>query len=190
MNARRPAFVLTLAVMLLAGACIPPWAFVGPSGPPSSTTGTLEVTIDYTGTWYRETFDYAPDAENIRHVVLIVPQDQAEQVDPSAVFHNLDVFPDSVAIRADRPEFAWLQAYIYQAPNAHLSQELAPGTYAVATAFLAAPLNREEAGVGEDAVLWPGVTGGGASTDYQSVTIRAGETTSLTITMTDDNGWG
>ena len=178
MHARRPAFVLTLAAMLLASACTSPWAFVGPSGPSSSTTGTLEVTINYTGTWYRDTFDYAPDAENIRHVVLIVPQDHADQVNPSAAFLNLDVLPDSVAIRADRPEFAWLQAYIYQAPNAHLSQALAPGTYAVAVAFLAAPLNRQEAGEDEDTVLWPGVT------------IRAGETTSLTITMTDDDGWG
>jgi hypothetical protein len=43
--------------------------------------------------------------------------------------------------------------------------------------------------VGDDAILWAGVTGGGASTDLQNVTIAAGETISLTIQITDDDGW-
>jgi len=43
------------------------------------STGTLEVDIDYTGSWYVETFGYARKAENIRHYVLVMPEEALGQ---------------------------------------------------------------------------------------------------------------
>lgn len=52
------------------------------------------------------------------------------------------------------------------------------------------PLSRAEAGVGNDVILWAGVTGGGASTRTPlTVTVAAGQTTALTVPLTDANGW-
>jgi len=79
--------------------------------------------------------------------------------------------------------------YLYEAPEGHFVGRFAPGRYHVAVAFIAAPLRREEAGVGEDVILYAGITGGGASTDYREVTLEAGKSIFVGFALTDANGW-
>ncbi len=192
MKTQRTAFALLSAAALLAAGCVPffPWSASAPATPQAATVGTLDVQIVYVGTWYRETFGYAPNAPNVRHVVLVAPPEVAVQVAPQYVFTALRVLPEGIELPQEFPEMAQFAPYLHEAPNAHLRQELPAATYAVAGAFLVAPLSREEAGVAEDAALWAGVSGGGASSDYQSVTVEAGQVTSLTIILTDADGWG
>jgi hypothetical protein len=55
--------------------------------------------------------------------------------------------------------------------------------------FIAAPLSREEAGVGDETILYAGITGGGASSEYQVVALEAGKRKDITITLSDKDGW-
>lgn len=200
MYLRRGVFVILAVAALLPMACVFPWHMTNLTDSDSSDTdssdtapsgtGILDVTIDYTGTWYRETFGYAPDAENIRHVVLVLSESEAERAGAGWILTSLTFGPDGFGVREDRLEYAWALDYLHDAPEGYFSGEFAPGTYVVAAAFLAAPLSREEAGVSEDTILWAGITGGGASTEYQTIVIEAGQTTAVTFTMTDDDGWG
>jgi hypothetical protein len=102
-----------------------------------------------------------------------------------SVFGGLQ-FPAHAATPVQwRPEvdgaLDWAAPYLHLAPG---------GQYAVWTAFIAAPLSRTEAGVGDDAILWAGVIGGGASTRAPlTVTVTAGQTTAPTVPLTDANGW-
>jgi hypothetical protein len=158
--------------------------------------GKLAVTITYSGNFYRETFGYAPDAPNIRHYALILPADVAAHYgrDVDGVFSGLQ-FPATAATPVQwRPEvddaLDWAAPHLHLAPGGQYTAILKPGEYAVWTAFIAAPLSRAEAGVGDDAILWAGVTGGGASTRTPvTVTVAAGETTAVTFPLTDANGW-
>ncbi len=183
---RQVLTLIVLAAPALLTSCICPW-FAWPFDAPDR--GVLEVDINYVGEWYRETFDYSREAENIRHFVLVMPEGEAARADPGWIFTSLVVQPDSLTVRPDRQEYAWGLEYLYDAPEGYFRGKFEPGTYAVAAAFVAAPLSREEAGVGEDVLLWPGVTGGGASTGYETVVIDAGETTVVTFRLTDDHGW-
>ncbi len=158
--------------------------------------GKLAVTIEYYGDFYRETFGYTPDAPNIRHYALILPADVAALYgrDADGVFGGLQ-FPATAATPVQwRPgvdgALDWATPYLHLAPGGQYTATLKPGEYAVWTAFIAAPLSRAAAGVGEDAILWAGVTGGGASTrDPALATVAAGETTVLSVPLTDANGW-
>lgn len=155
--------------------------------PPS--TGTLVVEIRYTGSWYRETFDYKPDASNIRHIVLAMPVDSdIALASPGWVFTSLQFTPspEPFLLREEVHEYAPLLKYLYDAPSGAASIELEPGKYNVAVAFIAAPLSSP----GGDVILYPGVTGGGASNEFQVLEVVAGTTMKLTIELTDDNGWG
>jgi hypothetical protein len=183
---RRIVLVILAAVSLLLMSCMFP-LFALPAG--TLKQGTLDVQITYRGDFYVETFDYAPDAENIRHYVLIMPESVAAEADPGWIFTSIDLESDTLSVRPDRPEYAWAFEYLYDAPDAHFVGQLDPGTYAVAAAFVAGPASREDVGAGDDAILWPGVTGGGANTEFQTVTIEAGQTSSLVFAMTDSNGW-
>jgi hypothetical protein len=179
--------LLLMAAALALMACIFP-VVVWPSSAPQ--TGILKVDINYVGSWYRETFHYARDAANIRHVVLVVPESEASRADAGWIFTSLVFQEDgSLTVSPDRQEYAWALEYVHEAPGGYFEGSFAPATYAVAVAFVAAPLTQEEAGAGPDAILWPGITGGGASTDYQMVMIGAGTTTASTVQVTDDNGW-
>jgi hypothetical protein len=186
---RKPLWMLAVFVLCLAGACLFPVVPVPPPPEPPDM-GLLEIHIDYTGTWYRETFNYSREAENIRHFVLIMPESEAQRASAGEIFVNLR-FPDGFdgPVTLDRPDLTWALAYLYDAPEGYFRQAFAPGSYTIAAAFLAAPLTPEEAGAPPNS-LYPGVTGGGASTDYQTVEIAAEEVFDLIITLTDDNGWG
>ncbi len=156
---------------------------------PTPSTGLLEVEILYTGQWYRETFNYEADAPNIRHIVLVMPVDNDITLSsPGWVFSSLQFTPSPqpFVLREEVYEYKPLLKYLYDAPGAHTSIELEPGRYNVAVAFIAAPLPPP----GGDEILYPGVTGGGASTEFQEVEIVAGGTLRLTIVLTDQNGWG
>jgi hypothetical protein len=180
---------LLAAVVLIASCTLP---FLPPPTPTLSPgMGGLSVNIDYTGTWYRETFEYSRQAENIRHYVLMMPASEVDRARAGAIFTSLQ-FPENPGderLRPDRADVAWALDDLYEAPEGHFRGEFEPGTYYLAVAFIAAPLSREEAEVGEDAVLYAGITGGGASTDYQEIAIEAGKWVDLTVTMTDANGW-
>ncbi len=178
----RRVFILVGGALLLA-ACVFPLF-------PVSSSGTLKITIDYTGTWYRDTFDYARDAENIKHYVLVMPVSEAERASAGEIFVNFSFWSgEGPLLNRDGEDISWALDYLYEAPGGYFSQDFEPGRYAVAVAFIAGPLSREEAGVSDDTTLYPGITGGGASTDYQEIEIEAGQITSLIITMTDTNGW-
>lgn len=183
MNPSRRAFsfILITAALLLT-ACIGQ-LFTALIDSPS--TGILEVDIDYGGDWYRETFNYARDADNISHYVLVMPESEIGELRAGQVFSRFAFPPEDAA----EDEFGWALDYIYQAPEGYFTGEFEPGTYELAAVFLAASLSREEAGVADDVILWPGVTGGGASTDFQTIEIKPGETTSITVYMDDSNGW-
>jgi len=183
---RRIILGMLAAVSIMLMSCMFP-LFAGPAASPAQ--GTLDVQITYSGDFYVETFDYAPDAPNIRHYVLIMPEDVAANADPGWIFTSIDLTSDTLSVRPDRQEYAWAFPYFYDAPGAHFVGQLDPGTYEVAAAFVAGPASREDVGAGDDAILWPGVTGGGANTEFQSVTIEAGKTSALVFAMTDSNGW-
>lgn len=155
----------------------------------SSLPGILAIEIVYTGQWYRETFNYQPDAPNIRHVALVMPIDKAIQLaGPGWAFTNLKFTPspEPLAMQEDAVEYIPLLDYMYDAPGGIVSLELPPGNYNIAVAFIAAALPPP----GDDSILYPGVTGGGASTEFQEVTVIPGETTSIVVELTDLNGWG
>ena len=182
-HSHSPSMLFLIFIPLMLVSCICPLL---PSF--TSTTSTLNGDVIYTDSWYRETFDYARDAENIRHFVLVVPEDEAERATPGSIFTSLMLLPDGITLRDDRKEYEWALNYLHVAPEGYFTGAFEPGTYAVAAAFIAAPLSREEAGA-EDAILWPGVTGGGASTEYQSVVLQAGETADIAFELTDADGW-
>jgi hypothetical protein len=152
--------------------------------------GFLEADIDYTGNWYRETFSYTREAENIRHFVLVMPASEVDRATADEVFSSINFLagPDILSMRAGREEFSWALEYVYEAPEGHFRGEFEPGTYYVAAAFVAAPISKEEAGAPEDTILYAGVTGGGASTDYQEIVIGLGEST-IQFNLTDGDGW-
>ncbi|MEW6028892.1 MAG: hypothetical protein ACOYZ8_06325 [Chloroflexota bacterium] len=156
---------------------------------PTPSTGVLEVEILYTGQWYRETFDYEADAPNIRHMALVMPVDSdIVLASPGWVFSSLQFTPspEPFVFREEVYEYIPLLEYLYDAPKGLASIELEPGAYNLAVAFIAAPLPPP----GGDVILYPGVTGGGASNEFQGVEIAAGETLRLTVVLTDQNGWG
>ena len=156
---------------------------------PAPTTGTLAVEITYTGQWYRETFGYEPEAPNIRHVVLVMPAGEQSGLESAGwVFTSLVFapYPEPFGIREDRTEYRPFLDYVYDAPGGMATIDLTPGEYDVAAAFVAAALPPPD----DDAILYPGVTGGGASNEFQAVAVVAGQTTRLSIELTDDNGWG
>ena len=152
--------------------------------------GTLQVDIDYRGTWYRETFSYTRQAEHVAHFVLVVPESQVDRATANQVFSSIDfsTAPGTLSTREGREAFAWALAYVNHAPEGCFRGQFEPGTYYVAAAFVAAPLSREEAGQPDDATLYAGMTGGGASTDYWRIEIEPGENF-LTLSLTDRDGW-
>ncbi|MEQ8673922.1 MAG: hypothetical protein RLP44_13005 [Aggregatilineales bacterium] len=158
-----------------------------------SDESTLEIDIEYEGGFYTEAFDYSPDAPNIRHYVLVVPESEIERATEDALWIFISLLPQndgSTLMREDRIEdYGWALEYLYDAPNAIFTGTFEPGTYGVATAFIAAAIPREDAEVGDDAVLWAGVTGGGANTDIVPVQLPAGETIALDVMMGDSDGW-
>jgi hypothetical protein len=172
------------AAALLLAACVFPLF-------PAAALGTLHVEIDYSGTFYAETFNYTRDAPNIQHLVLVVPASEADRASAGAIFSSFAfrASSDDPLVSRDGQDLSWALDYLHDAPQGYFTGDFAPGRYRLAVAFIAAPLTPEEAGVSGDTVLYPGITGGGASTDYQEIEIEAGKTTDLTITLTDSNGW-
>jgi hypothetical protein len=160
--------------------------------PPVATdnVGFLEVDVDYRGTWYRKTFSYTRQAENIKHLVLVMPESLVDRATADQVFSSISFPTDSssLSMREGREEFAWALEYLYEAPNGLFRGQFEPGTYYVAAAFIAAPIGREEAGHPDDAILYAGITGGGASTDYWRIEIKPGEN-ALKLSVTDRDGW-
>lgn len=180
---RRLLFLIPLALSL---ACVFP-LMMGPTDS-SVKMGTLSVTINYTDTFYREVFDYTPDAPNIWHFVLVLPASEAQRESAPQVLYSVR-FPEKQGDPwITNPELQWAEPYLYQAPGATFTGSFAPGDYQVAALFLAGPISAEEAGV-EEGTLYAGITGGGASTDLIPVHISAGEDAQITITMTDADGW-
>jgi hypothetical protein len=164
-----------------------------PTEPASVATdngGFLQVDVDYRGTWYRETFSYTRQAENIMHLVLVMPESQVDRATADQVFGSIDFSsgPDVLSVREGQEEFAWALDYLHRAPNGLFRSQFEPGTYYVAAAFVAAPISREEAGHPDDAILYAGITGGGASTDYWRIEVKPGENT-ITLSLTDRDGW-
>jgi len=153
----------------------------------------VEITITYTGTWYRETFGYTTRAGNIRHYILLMPEKYSEKTTAGWIFTSLR-FPatkDVLLMKDDRKKFSWALEYIYKAPGGVFKDYIKPGTYYAAVCFIAAPLTNADIGYPEDkAILFPGITGGGASNEYQKVTFEAGQEYHLEFELTDGNGWG
>ena len=160
-----------------------------PQIPPTATNGTLVVEFVYTGQWYRETFNYQPTAANIRHLVLVMPVDSdIIPASPGWVFSNLAFtsYPEPFTLRPEATGIQPLLKYLYDAPAGLVDIVLPPGMYNVAVAFIAAALPPP----GDNAILYPGVTGGGASNDFHEVEVRAGQITHVSYELTDENGWG
>lgn len=156
----------------------------------ADTPGRLTVDIVYTGQFYRETFNYSKDALNIRHFAVVMPAAQYEANPhlPGHICSSLAFSPvgEPLQFRSDLREVNWDLSVLHLVPY---QAELKPGRYYVGGCFIAAPLSREEAGVGDDVILYAGITGGGASSAYQVVTIEPGGQHTITITLTDRDGW-
>ena len=150
--------------------------------------GFLNVDINYTGDWYRETFSYTRGAKNIKHLLLVAPESMMSRASAAEIFSSVKfpTAPGWLGMRKD--ELNWALEYLHLAPGGHFRGQFESGTYYVAAAFIAAPISKEEAGNADDVILYPGVTGGGASTDYQEIEIESGEN-ELQIDLTDANGW-
>ena len=145
MRRSRWVSLFILAATLLLTGCAPLFAaFVG-----APSVGVIKVHIDYSGTWYRDTFTYARDATNIRHVVLVMPESESTRVSAAQAFSRIAFSPDSTV----EDEYGWALDYIHDAPQGYFTGAFEPGTYVLAAAFLAAPLSRAEAGVGDDILL-------------------------------------
>lgn len=156
----------------------------------TTQTGLLTVDIDYIGNFYRETFNYSKDAPNIRHFAVVVPE-AAYKKEPNQPGWVCSVvkFPapgEPLQPRENKPEILIDLSVLHPVPY---QAELAPGRYYVGACFIAAPLSREEAGVGDDVILYAGITGGGASSDYMLVDVKPGERRDIVVTLTDKNGW-
>ena len=199
MSNRALVLMTVIVGIALLSACgpvtpFPPTATATP--PPTQTptvtprtTGTLVVEIIYSGEWYRETFDYKPDAPNIRHAVLVMPVDGIIQLRaPGWAFSNLQFSPspEPLKMRTEAVEMIPILDFMYDAPGGVAFIELEPGKYNVAVAFIAAALPPP----GGDVILYPGITGGGASSDFVVVEIAAGMTVFHSVELTDTNGWG
>lgn len=154
----------------------------------SPTTGSLDLEIRYTGQWYRETFNYQVDAPNIRHLALVVPSEVEFEEGAGWVFTSLAFTPspEQIMLREEAYAYEPMLEYLHDAPQGHMVIELAPGTYRLAVAFIAAALPPPN----EDALLYAGVTGGGASNEFEEIVIEAGKTVTISIELTDENGWG
>lgn len=168
-----------------------PCAWETESGIEITDAGVLDVDIFYADDFYTEVFEYTRYAQNIRHYVLVMPESEAENIHPGAVFSSLTfpTTPGELVAWEGREEYAWAYDYLHEAPGGRFVGHFAPGRYQVAVAFIAAALSREDAGVGDDVILYPGITGGGASTDFWDLEIEPGETNTITIAMTDADGW-
>ncbi len=175
-------------------ALLPPTRTPTPAPPltptPTPRLGILDVDNNYAGRWYVETFGYTRDAKNIRHYILVMPEGESGRASAGEIFSGLEFSgdPDAPSLRQERQRYAWALEFLHAAPGGHFRGEFVPGTYQVAVAFIAAPLTREEAGVPDDAILYAGITGGGASTDYRKTVIQPGENT-LQFILSDKNGW-
>jgi len=157
--------------------------------PSPVSTGTLVVEFVYTGEWYRETFNYQPTAPNIRHIVLVMPEEgEVILSSPGWVFSTLmfTPYPEPFVFRPEVTEYVPLLAYLHDAYAGLAEVVLEPGRYKVAVAFIAEALPPPDG----DAILYPGVTGGGASNEFHTVEVRAGEITHVIYELTDENGWG
>jgi hypothetical protein len=156
----------------------------------NATTGLLAVDIVYLGQWYRDTFHYSKEAPNIRHFAVIMPEAQYQENPhvPGQICSSLS-FPlddEPLQIRSGAGDVNWDLTVLHLVPY---QVELEPGRYYVGGCFIAAPLSPQEAGVGDEAILYAGITGGGASSDYQMVTIEPGDRKNITIVLTDKDGW-
>lgn len=151
-------------------------------------TGILDLTIQYTGQWYRETFNYQPDDPNIRHIAFILPADIVFEKEAGWVFTSLlfTASPEPFALRDRASMYEPMLEYLHDVPQGHAMIKLPPGTYRLAVAFIAAALPPLD----DDATLYPGVTGGGASKEFQEIVIEISKTLTITIELTDENGWG
>jgi hypothetical protein len=154
----------------------------------ATDTGTLDLTILYTGQWYRETFNYQPDAPNIRHIAFVLPSEVAFEKEAGWMFTSLEFTPSPEPLKLNERGdiFEPMLEYLHDAPQGQTVIELPPGTYRLAVAFIAAALPPPD----NDAILYPGVTGGGVSNEFQEIMIEAGKTLTLQIELTDENGWG
>ncbi|MEW5959534.1 MAG: hypothetical protein AB1801_17555 [Chloroflexota bacterium] len=173
------------AELLLPRASPPPAPTVS-----GAATGLLAVDINYIGDWYRDTFGYSKEAPNIRHFAVIMPEAQYQKNPhvPGQICSSLS-FPGDDGVlqfRSGAGETNWDLSVLYPVPT---QVELEPGRYYVGGCFIAAPLSRQEAGVGDDVILYAGITGGGASSDYQMVIIEPGQRKDITIALTDKDGW-
>ena len=155
---------------------------------PKNKDGTLDLTIRYTRHWYREIFNYQPDAPNIRHVAFILPEEVAFETGAGweLTYLAFTPLPEPLKLTDSGNIYAPMLEYLYDVPQGHAAIELPPGMYKLAVAFIAAALPPPD----EDAILYPGVTGGGASNEFQEIVIIAGKTLTLEIELTDENGWG
>jgi hypothetical protein len=156
----------------------------------SATSGWLAVDIVYYGQWYRDTFHYSKEAPNIRHVAVIMPEAQYEATPhvPGQICSHLS-FPvddEPLQFRSGEAEANWDVSVLHPVPT---QVELEAGRYYVGGCFIAAPLSRQDAGAGDDAILYAGITGGGAASDYRVVTIQPGERKEISIALTDQDGW-
>jgi len=152
------------------------------------STGALDLTIQYTGSWYQETFDYQPDSPNVRHMALLLPSDFTFEKNPVLIFTSLKFTPppERLMFREDSTFYDPLLEYLHDMPQGHVVIELVPDTYQLAVAIILAALPPPD----DDSLLYPGVTGGGISNNFQEVVIEVGETLEMTVELTDENGWG
>jgi hypothetical protein len=145
------------------------------------STGILEVDIVYSDDFYRDWFGYTRQAENIKHYVLVMPEEGTTRATAHDVFYSIrfQVDPDDPLVKEGREEFAWAFDYLYEAPEGRFTGEFVPGKYHLAVAFIAVPKDNPS----------PGAPRGGASTEYQEIVIEPEQTLPVTIQMTDGDGW-
>jgi hypothetical protein len=165
-------------------------ASIDPTTVPTEPAALLQVDVDYRGAWYRETFSYTKDADHVAHFVLVMPEGQVDAATAEQVFSSIDfsAAPATLAVRAGREEFDWALEHVYFAPEGRFQGTFEPGTYYAAAGFVTAPVTREEAGHADEDILYAGMTGGGASTEYLRIEIEPGQN-ALLLSLTDADGW-
>jgi len=121
-------------------------------------------------------------------MALILPTSFNYEKSAGWVFTSLQFTPylEPFEFGEDSAFYTPMLEYLHDIPQGYAEIELSPGTYRMAVAFILAALPSSN----DDFQLYPGVTGGGFSNEFQEITIEAGKTLAITVELTDENGWG
>ncbi len=159
-------------------------------GPERPAVSTLEISTAYAGTELEEVNNEA-SVEQVRHLVLIVPEVEADVIDEElASFFQALTFQfsdtgESIYLRGDFVEQGWLISYLHQAPRGTLQTTVLPGRYRVLGAVVVDTAAENSQGEPESRL----VARAGAIGLPQTIEVLPGQEATLSLPIDDTNRW-